>query len=107
MRMNVDLIAELERKIPNFKMVALATGFEDHTEYIWGSDQKKIEKLTDLMIKGGEPIGLLGIHMKDKTLTAQCRVLEEYKDEPWANQFLESLNKRFYTACTKPRRSVN
>jgi len=95
MRTNIDLIAELESEIPNFKTVALAIGCEDNTEYIWDSDQKKLEKLAGLMEKGGEPIGLLGVQMKGNTLTVRCRVLEEYKDEPWANQYLEGLTRDF------------
>jgi hypothetical protein len=56
MRTNEDLITELEREAPKFTILALAIGFDNHTEYVFAGDKGNAEKLANFMEQGGEPI---------------------------------------------------
>jgi hypothetical protein len=102
MRSNIDLIVELEREASQFTVLALAIGFDNHTEYVFAGDKGNTEKLANFMEQGGEPIGLMGIQIREKTLTVQCRVLQEYIDEPWAKEYLESLEASFIQLVQRP-----
>jgi hypothetical protein len=101
MRTSTDLILELERERSHFKTVALAVGFENHTEYVFGHETNRAKKLANLMHKGGEPIGLMGIRIWGNTATVHTRLLEEYEGETWAKEYLESLASTFKEIAEK------
>ena len=91
MRSTADLIRELDDEAKHFRLLALAVGFEKSTECIWSTDEKKLEKLNELVKKGGEPVGLVGVIIESGIAMIHTRPLEECKAEAWVQDYLSSI----------------
>lgn len=95
-RSTADLIRELEAEAEFCTTVALAVGFENTTLFVFSGANDNLKTLNDMVLAGGEPIGLLRYHShEDGHVTIACRTLEEYAVEPWAQDYLESLTRKF------------
>ncbi len=93
-RTTVDLIRELEAEAAHYTAVVLAVGFEHTTLFIFSGVEDNLKKLGEMILEGGEPVGFLAYNADgDGRLTFKCRTLEEYADEPWAEEYLEHLTR--------------
>jgi hypothetical protein len=99
MRTNPELIRELEEEAANFDLVALAVGLDELTEFVFNNDEEKTEKLAGISMQGGLPIGLNGTKTEGCTLRVRYHVFNEFKDDPWAEEYLNSLTELFLQAC--------
>jgi len=100
-----DLIDELraegerfQNKTADHSAVALVVAFEKASEFVWNSDRNPLQKLSSLIEKGGEPVGLLGwiVVLDDeesskRRLRIYSRALQEYASEEWVGNFLSAL----------------
>ncbi len=102
MRTNLELIGELEQEAANFDLVAIALEVEDLVEFVFNSDQRKVEVLGELMTQGARPIGFIGTQTEVNTLCVRWLVLEEYKDDPWAEAYLKSSVPLFLRTTQRP-----
>ena len=57
-------------------------------------NKKPLEKLNDLLNRGGEPIGFIGMRDVETGLgmTIHTRTLEEYGEDEEAHKYLDSLS---------------
>src|SRR5262249_45415343 len=101
-----DLIDELraegerfQNKTADHSAVALVVAFENASEFVWNSDRNPLQKLSSLIDKGGEPVGLIGwiVVFEDdeetnkRALRMYSRALQEYASEQWVGNFLSAL----------------
>src|SRR5215510_10107317 len=100
-----DLIDELraegerfQNKTADHSAVALVVAFENSSEFVWNSDRNPLQKLSSLIEKGGEPVGLLGWIVvfvdeegSKRRLRIYSRALQEYASEEWVGNFLSAL----------------
>jgi hypothetical protein len=96
-RSTEDLIRELETEATTCMTAALAVGFENTTLFLFsGGGDDNLTKLNDMILAGGEPVGLLKYSQEPTSrITVACRTLAEYADELWAHDYLESLTRAF------------
>jgi hypothetical protein len=87
-RSTADLIRELDAEAPYFRLVCLVVGFENHTDFVFGTDAQKLKKLNSLVQSGGEPVGLVGCDWGDGQFTVHTRPLAEFENEAWVEEFL-------------------
>ena len=96
LRTTADLICELDAEASLCTKVALAVGFEHTTLFVFSGIDDNLKKLNEMIRNGGEPIGFIAYRCDGNgQLTIACRPLEEYADEPWAQQYLEGLTHTF------------
>jgi hypothetical protein len=67
-------------------------GFEKNAKFIFADDANRIAKLNAALGQGGQAIGLIGIKRLGRGHAVLSRVYPEYKDEQWAQEFLDKLS---------------
>jgi hypothetical protein len=93
MRKTADLVNEMFDEAKGARLVALAVGFENETEFVFNTTPHPLEKLNALVTRGGSPVGLLRFEREGTGLQGSYRPFEEYKDEVWAKEYLAGLLK--------------
>jgi hypothetical protein len=93
MRKTADLVNEMFDEAKGARLVALAVGFENETEFVFNITPHPLEKLNALVTRGGSPLGLLRFEREGTGLQGSYRPFEEYKDEVWAKEYLAGLLK--------------
>jgi len=90
-RTTADLIHELRSETSKFNVLQLVVGFETSSEFVNADDPEALDKLDRLVSAGGEPIGMIGLKMRPGRFYLYSRVLSEYRDEQWADDFLRAI----------------
>ncbi len=93
MRKTADLVIEMFDEAKGARLVAMAVGFADETEFVFNTTPHPLEQLNALIKKGGSPIGLLRFERQGTELQGSYRPFEEYRDVAWANEYLAGLLK--------------
>lgn len=93
MRNTADLVNEMQVEARSAWLVAIAVGFEHETEFVFSSTQYPLEKLNNLVKKGGSPIGLLRFDKETTGLQGSYRPFPEYENETWAKEYLAGILK--------------
>jgi hypothetical protein len=91
MRKTADLVNEMFDEAKGARLVAIAVGFEQETEFVFNTTPHPLEKLNALVQKGGSPVGLIRFAREADGLQGSYRPFEEYKDEKWAKEYLAGL----------------
>jgi|SRR5688572_7311276 len=96
MRTTIQLINELQREAEGAIGCFLVVGFENTTLFIEADETAAIEKLDGMVGMGGHPVGLIrmwncGLH----EMGIEVRTLEECKDDPEIESYLEKLAEEF------------
>ena len=93
MRKTSDLVNEMFDEAKSARLVAIAVGFENDTQFVFSTTPRPLEKLNALINTGGSPIGLLRFDREGAALQGSYRPFLEYESEAWANEYLASLLK--------------
>ena len=75
------------------RLVAIAVGFENDTEFVFSTTPRPLEKLNALIKSGGSPVGLLRFAREGTGLQGSYRPFLEYESEAWAKEYLAGLLK--------------
>jgi hypothetical protein len=93
MRKTADLVNEMFDVAKGARLVAIAVGFENETEFVFSTTPHPLEKLNALVAKGGSPVGLLRFEREGTGLQGSYRPFLEYENEAWAKEYLAGLLK--------------
>jgi hypothetical protein len=77
------MIDDLEKEEASFTSLFLVCGFAKHTEQVEGSATDKLDKLNDIVNRGGKPYAMIGYVTDDNglSLNVYSRLLEEYQGD--------------------------
>ena len=95
---------ELEKEEASFTSVFLVCRFEKHTEQLEGSVTDKLDKLNDIVNRGGTPYAMVGYAKDDNglLLNVYSRLLKEYQEDDVA---LSSLREFLTTIAEAVQKS--
>jgi hypothetical protein len=93
MRKTSDLVNEMYDEAKSARLVAIAVGFENDTQFVFSTTPRPLEKLNALIKSGGSPVGLLRFEREGTALQGSYRPFLEYESEAWANEYLAGLLK--------------
>jgi hypothetical protein len=93
MRKTADLVNEMFDVAKGARLVAIAVGFENETEFVFSTTPHPLEKLNTLINRGGSPVGLLRFEREGTGLQGSYRPFLEYENEAWAKEYLAGLLK--------------
>ncbi len=91
MRKTSDLVNEMYDEAKGARMVAIAVGFENDTQFVFNTTPHPLEKLNTLIKSGGAPVGLLRFEREGAGLQGSCCPFQEYENEAWAKEYLAGL----------------
>ena len=91
MRKTADLVKEMLDAAKGARLVAIAVGFTDETQFVFSTDLHPLEKLNGFITKGGSPIGLLRFVTAGSAVQGSYRPFEEYTGQEWVNGYLAGL----------------
>ena len=94
MRTTIELIEELERQAKSFDGIALVMGFPEHTQFVWDSDghqAEKVAKLNKFIQLGGEPVGFVGVRVREDVGIIYLRPLKQYETDEKTAAYLMKL----------------
>lgn len=93
MRKTADLVNEMFDEAKGARVVAIAVGFANETEFVFNTTPHPLEKLNTMITRGGSPVGLLRFVREGTGLQGSYRPFLEYENEPWAKEYLAGLLK--------------
>jgi hypothetical protein len=96
MRTPDDLAKELKQASEGAICCGLAVEFEDTTLFVFGSDQDAAEKLNDMILQGGKPVGFIRAIGEPGHLKIESRTLAEYANDPDMTEYLLVLRDGFF-----------
>jgi hypothetical protein len=89
-RSTEDLIQQLDEESQGTDLASIVVEFDEHTEHVLSTDSAKLAKLTDALLRGGEPIGIVCSFKKPDASQVIVHPFDEYLNEEWAYDYLNS-----------------
>jgi len=101
-RSTMELVQEMkaEALTGKFIVVTIAVGFDDTSLFVSSRDPNALESLNEMVEQGGAPVGLIGITKAGRNGTVETRVFQEFQDQGWAKEYLETLARNFVAELT-------
>jgi hypothetical protein len=96
MRTTIELIDELQREAEGALACFLVVGFESSTLFVASNELDALGKLNGMVEMGGHPVGLIRmVKGRPQELKVEVRSLDESKDDPEVESYLERLAEQF------------
>ena len=96
-RSTPELIVELQARAAALTVAAIAVVRHDVTHFVFARDDNPLGTLNALIAAGGHPIGLVGARIGAGTLEYHAHPFVEYRDNPRAMAYLQTLRVPFLT----------
>jgi hypothetical protein len=92
-----ELIIELEENAKGYALTALIVGFESSTIFVMANDPSRLQRLSEAIGLGGEPVGFYRFN----TGRIEMGPLQEYEQERWVHEYLDALRAKVVARLTR------
>jgi len=89
------IVTELREKAASYAFLALVVGFSEHSEFVFDFDKEPIQKLDEMIERGGIPLGFIGMRRIDEgQMSCRLYILPEWKGDNDVETVLQQIKHR-------------